>query len=199
MSVDEANRGGFQFRSNVQGVKIYTRHGDDGMTSLRVGGRVRKDDLAIELVGTIDEAQAFLGLARSTAHPGGWLDKTLTRIERDLWVLMAEVTTDESAHKGLEPGVTAVTKEMVDALEAEIDQITETLVLSASFAVPGETREAAQLDVARTIVRRAERLAVGLDLADSHVLVYLNRLSDLCWTLARSQEVEHPVQERERG
>ncbi len=180
-------------------MKIYTRHGDDGTTSLRVGGRVRKDDQAIDLVGVVDEAQAFLGLARSSAVRGEWLDETLTKIERDLWVLMAEVTTKSSARDQLEPGTTAVTPAMIEALEVEIDRVTATLDLSPNFAVPGESREAAELDVARTIVRRAERIAVGLDLDDSLVAMYLNRLSDLCWTLARSQESAHPVQRRARG
>lgn len=179
-------------------MKIYTRRGDDGTTSLRAGGRVRKDDLPIEVVGTVDEAQAYLGLARADAEPGGWLDRLLVQIERDLWVLMAEVTTAPSERMGLVPGTTAVSKEMVDALESEIDKVQAQLKLAPNFAVPGETRAAAQLDVARTIVRRAERLAVGLEFAGSHCVTYLNRLSDLVWSLARSQEENHPVNRRDR-
>lgn len=182
----------------VQRMKIYTRKGDDGSTSLRAGGRVRKNDLAMELVGTVDEAQAFLGLARAESERDGWLNERLARIERDLWVLMAEVTTVGKARAQLEPGTTAVNKEMVNALEREIDRIEATLSLAPKFAVPGETKQSALLDVVRTVVRRAERLAVGLDLHDSQIVIYLNRLSDLCWTLARSQESEHPVQLRER-
>ncbi|HUY07509.1 MAG TPA: cob(I)yrinic acid a,c-diamide adenosyltransferase [Acidimicrobiales bacterium] len=178
-------------------MKIYTRRGDDGTTSLRQGGRVRKDDLAIELVGTVDEAQAFLGLARAEAARGGWLDDLLQRIERDLWILMAEVTTSRLERSKLEPGATAVTQAMVELLELDIDRVYATLKLAPNFAVPGETRAAAQLDVARTVVRRAERLAVGLDIGGSHVKTYLNRLSDLVWTLARSQEELHPVQHRD--
>ena len=177
-------------------MKIYTRRGDDGTTSLRLGGRVSKDDLAIEVVGTVDEAQAFLGLARSATDRGSWLDDTLIAIERDLWVLMAEVTTPSEARDRLEPGVTAVTHEMVSHLEVEIDRVNATLSLSPNFAGPGESPLSAHLDVARTIVRRAERLAVGLHLEGSDAVMYLNRLSDLCWTLARSQEPTHPVQLR---
>ncbi len=180
-------------------MKIYTRRGDDGTTSLRLGGRVRKDDLAIELVGAVDEAQAFLGLARSAAERGSWIDEVLQRLERDLWVLMAEVTTASAERGTLEPGATAVSEEMIEWLETEIDEVQATLTLSPNFAVPGETRAAAQLDVARTVVRRAERIAVGCDLADSFVAKYLNRLSDLVWTLARSQEEIHPVQRRDRS
>jgi len=191
--------GGGVLPSKVQTMKIYTRRGDDGTTSLRQGGRVRKDDLAIELVGTVDEAQAFLGLARSTAESGSWLDVLLQRVERDLWVLMAEVTTANAQRSDLEPGVTAVSEEMVERLENDIDEVQATLTLSPNFAVPGETHAAALLDVARTVVRRAERLAVGCDFADSHLTKYLNRLSDLVWTLARSQEELHPVQRRDRA
>src|SRR5487761_2020376 len=175
-------------------MKIYTRRGDNGTTSLRQGGRVRKDHLRIELVGTVDEAQSFLGLARSGAERESWLDVLLKRVERDLWILMAEVTTADAEQSDLEPGTTAVSQEMVDQLERDIDDVQATLKLSPNFAVPGETRAAAQLDVARAVVRRAERIAVGCDLADSLVLTYLNRLSDLVWALARSQEELHPVQ-----
>ncbi len=178
-------------------MKIYTRRGDDGTTSLRQGGRVRKDDLAIELVGSVDEVQAFLGLARSTTERGGRLDALLQRIERDLWILMAEVTTARAERAGLEPGVTAVSEKMIEMLESDIDEFQATLKLSPNFVVPGETHSAALLDVARTVVRRAERIAVGCDLGDSHVTRYLNRLSDLVWTLARSQEEVHPVQLRD--
>lgn len=178
-------------------MKIYTRRGDDGTTSLRAGGRVRKDDAAIDLVGTVDEAQAILGLARADAERGAWLDKVLTRVERDLWILMAEVTTAPSERARLEPGVTAVTGEMVATLEDDIDRVSSMLTLSPNFVVPGETRAAAQLDVARTVVRRAERIAVTLDIADSQLVTYLNRLSDLCWALARSQESIHPVVRRD--
>lgn len=180
-------------------MKIYTRRGDDGTTSLRQGGRVRKDDRAIELVGTVDEAQAFLGLARSEAERGNWLDLLLERVERDLWILMAEVTTASAERPALKPGTTAVTEAMVDQLERDIDEVQSTLKVSPNFAVPGETRAAAQLDVARTIVRRAERIAVGCDFTGSFVTNYLNRLSDLVWALARSQEKLHPVQHRDHA
>ena len=178
-------------------MKIYTRRGDDGSTSLRQGGRVRKDDLAIKLVGSIDEAQAFLGLARSESERGSWLDGLLQRLERDLWILMAEVTTSEDERPSLEPGSTLVTEAMVVQLERDIDVVQKTLTLSPNFAVPGESRAAAQLDVARTVVRRAERISVGCDFSGSFVTAYLNRLSDLVWTLARSQEDLHPVQRRD--
>ena len=169
-------------------MKIYTRKGDDGTTALYGGGRVRKDDAAPEAYGTVDEAQAVLGMARSLAVPGGELDALLVAIEADLWVLMAELATEPAnAHK-LVDGASRVTPEMVTALEASIDDVSARFELPTDFVVPGQNPIAAHLDLARTVVRRAERRSLGVAAPDSHVLPYLNRLSDLCWALARWQE-----------
>lgn len=166
-------------------MKIYTRKGDDGTTGLYGGGRVPKDSAAPEAYGTVDEAQAALGLARAMADRGGELDAILVSVERDLWVLMAELATEpEHAHK-LVDGATRVTAEMVAGLEAMIDDLTARFEQPTEFVVPGEHLVAAQLDVARTVVRRAERRSMGVAAEGSQVLPYLNRLSDLCWTLAR--------------
>lgn len=178
--------------------RIYTRTGDAGTTALLGGGRVRKDHPAIELNGAVDEAQAFLGLARAECGRDSALDALLLGIERDLWVLMAEVATAPERRTQLRPGETAVTTAMVEALEAEIDAALAGMALERAFAVPGENRLAAALDVARTVVRRAERLAVNLAPEGSAVVPYLNRLSDLCWALARRSEDDHRVQHRTR-
>jgi cob(I)alamin adenosyltransferase len=172
-------------------LKIYTRRGDDGTTALRAGGRVRKDDEVVEATGTVDEAQSALGLARAECEAGGELDVLLVRLERELWVLMAELSTAKDERAALQPGVTSVTGEMVAALERDIDAALAGLELAPAFAVPGENRLAGQLDMARTVVRRAERLTVGLELEQSSVPAYLNRLSDLCWALARRHEDAH--------
>lgn len=177
-------------------MRIYTRRGDDGTTDLRAGGRVAKDSMSVEVNGAVDEAQAALGLARAESTPGGELDSLLTGLERDLWILMAEVATSPERRVDLVPGKTAVTVAMVAALEEKIDEVTAGLDLERGFAVPGGTRCSAALDLARTVVRRAERLAVTLDAlsagaGESLVCTYLNRLSDLCWVLARSSEGEH--------
>jgi cob(I)alamin adenosyltransferase len=172
-------------------VKIYTKKGDDGTTGLLFGGRVRKDSHRIETNGAVDEAQAALGLARAEVDPESSLDKMLIGLERDLWVLMAELATDESNRHKLEPGKTLVTAEMVVALEASIDEVAEKTEMPSEFVVPGQTRLSAALDYARTVVRRAERLAITLAPEGSQVVPYLNRLSDLCWMLARRQEGEH--------
>jgi cob(I)alamin adenosyltransferase len=171
-------------------MKIYTRKGDDGTTGLYGGGRVPKDSAAPEAYGTVDEAQAALGLARAACERGGELDALLIAIERDLWVLMAELATEpEQAHK-LVDGATRVTAEMVAGLEGHIDAFTARFEQPTEFVVPGEGELAARLDVARTVVRRAERRSMAVAAEGSHVLPYLNRLSDLCWTLARFTEGE---------
>ena len=173
-------------------MRIYTRRGDGGSTDLRVGGRVEKTSVAIEVNGAVDEAQAALGCARAEAEPGGELDGELIGLERDLWILMAEVATHPDRRDELVPGATAVTTAMIDALEATIDRHMAELDPARGFAVPGGSRCSAALDLARTVVRRAERNALRLDLpADCLVVPYLNRLSDLCWVLARTAEETH--------
>jgi cob(I)alamin adenosyltransferase len=188
-------------------VRIYTRRGDDGTTGLFHGGRVAKDSPRIEVNGAIDEAQAFLGLARAEAEAGSELDAVLVGLERDLYVLMAEVATDDDQRGRLVPGTSMVTAEMVGALETRIDDLTGRFEMPSDFVVPGQNRRSAALDVARTSVRRAERLAVASGLVApttaegdrSQVGPYLNRLSDLLWAMARWQEGDVHVPARPEG
>jgi cob(I)alamin adenosyltransferase len=168
--------------------KVYTRTGDDGTTGLLYGGRVRKDSELPTAYGAVDEAQAVLGVARAEAGPGTELDGLLVRLERDLYVLMAELATLPDNRRKLTPGQSAVTDEMVTDLEHLIDDVSARFEPPTEFVVPGESRVAAQLDVARTVVRRAERHALVAAPPPSRVVTYLNRLSDLLWTLARWQE-----------
>src|SRR6516225_4415591 len=137
-------------------MKIYTRKGDDGSTGLLFGGRVAKDSAAIEANGAVDEAQAALGLARAEIQQGSELDGLLVSLERDLYILMAEVATASKNRDKLVPGVSGVTSEMVDRLEGLIDELTERFPPISEFVIPGQDRVAACLDVARTVVRRAE-------------------------------------------
>jgi cob(I)alamin adenosyltransferase len=175
--------------------RIYTKTGDDGTTGLLYGGRVRKDSWRIELNGAVDESQAVLGLARAEAARGSEVHDRLTSLERELYVLMAEVATAPENRGKLTPGSSLVTPDMVAALEAGIDELLARFDMPSDFTVPGENRVSAALDLARTVVRRAERLAVaaptdpaaGLG-EGSLVLAYLNRLSDLLWAMARWQE-----------
>jgi cob(I)alamin adenosyltransferase len=171
-------------------VSIYTKRGDDGTTGLLYGGRVRKDAAVMQINGAVDEAQAAMGVARAEAVPGSDLDQLLTGLERDLYVLMAEVATDPSKRTKLVAGRTLVTVAMVEALEQRIDELTGQFDMPADFVVPGANRTSAALDVARTVVRRAERLAVSAPTPDSEVGRYLNRLSDLLWAMARWTEGE---------
>ena len=143
--------------------------------------------------GAVDEAQAALGLARAAAPAGSDLHQRLTGLARDLYVLMAEVATAPDNRHKLKAGTTLVTPAMVAALEAQIDELLERFDMPTDFTIPGENAAAAALDLARTIVRRAERLAVADPVEGSEVLAYLNRLSDLLWAMARWQEGEHTL------
>jgi cob(I)alamin adenosyltransferase len=170
-------------------MRIYTRRGDDGTTGLLYGGRVPKDSALPTAYGAVDEAQAVLGLARAECERGSELDGLLTRLERELWVLMGELATAPGNRSKLAAGQTLVTGEMATALEAVIDDLASRFEQPTDFVVPGQNRVAALLDLGRTVVRRAERHAVAAALPDgSHVVRYLNRLSDLLWTMARWQE-----------
>lgn len=178
--------------------RIYTKQGDDGTTGLFYGGRVAKDSLLPTAYGSVDEAQAVLGLARVEAAAAGEveLEGLLVSIMKDLWVLMAELATLPENRSKLTPGATAVTGEMVERLEHLIDELDTRFAPPTEFVVPGGTRTAAWLDLARTVVRRAERHALPAAPSPSQVVPYLNRLSDLLWTMARWQEGESlPVRE----
>ncbi len=148
--------------------KLYTGRGDDGTTGLYFGGRVPKDDVRPEAYGTVDEAQASIGLARAAVERGSELDDMLIGLERDLYVLMAELATaPENEHK-LTAGQTSVTDEMVDHLEALTDDIGSRFEFPTEFVVPGQSELAARLDVARATMppgrasrRRGGRLAVS--------------------------------------
>ncbi len=183
-------------------VSIATKRGDRGTTGLLYGGRVRKDSLRIECNGAVDEAQAAIGLARATlaaegaagpaAYAAGTIAELLVAVERDLWVLMAEVATAPANRHKLVAGVSLVTGEMLEHVESHVHALEAADVMPKEFVVPGQSTSSACLDVARTVVRRAERQAVRLRLPDdSFVVPYLNRLSDLCWLVARAVETEH--------
>jgi cob(I)alamin adenosyltransferase len=171
----------------------YTGKGDDGTTGLLYGGRVAKNSAAPEAYGAIDEAQAFVGLIRAEVEPGAELDDLLIEIARDMWVAMGELATDP---KNLQKLTSRVTQDMVDRVGARVAAIEERFEMPREFVIPGENRVAALCDVARAVVRRAERAAVGVAADDSFVLPYLNRLSSLLWVLARWQEGGHSLPSR---
>ncbi len=169
-------------------LRIYTKTGDDGTTGLLFGGRVAKDSIVMQINGTVDEAQAVMGMARSELEAGSEFDVLLTGLERDLYVLMAELATDPSNRSKLKAGSTMVTAGMVEMLEAHIDGLIDRIDMPTEFVIPGANRASAALDLARTVVRRAERLVVSEPVPGSMVAPYLNRLSDLLWALARFAE-----------
>jgi cob(I)alamin adenosyltransferase len=170
--------------------RLWTGKGDDGTTGLLYGGRASKASPRFEAIGAADEAQAAIGLARAEAAAGSELDTILTAVERDLWVLMAEVATEPENHAKLVEGQTLVSSAMVLAVEQVVLDIGGRFDLPAEFVVPGQDRTSALLDVARTVVRRAERAVLPVVADGSRAVPYLNRLSTLLWTLARWAEDE---------
>ena len=168
--------------------KIYTRTGDNGSTGLGDGARVGKDALRVEAFGTVDEANAAIGMARLHTA-GSCLDPILGRIQNDLFDLGADLCTpDRGKPLGYEP--LRIVAEQVKRLESEIDTLNARLKPLNSFILPGGTPAAAALHLARTITRRAERLMVALArLPDETVgppaLQYINRLSDLLFVAGR--------------
>ncbi|MBA3689820.1 MAG: cob(I)yrinic acid a,c-diamide adenosyltransferase [Actinobacteria bacterium] len=174
--------------------RIYTKTGDDGTTGLLYGGRVLKDDPATEAYGTTDEAVAALGLARSLCDDET-LSADLLALQRELFVVGADLATNPRERGKLTEGVSLVTEPMVERLEARIDALVNERALPQVFIVPGANPASAALDVARSVIRRAERHVVTLERdpereVNAEVRRYLNRLSDLVFVLARRQAGE---------
>jgi cob(I)alamin adenosyltransferase len=177
--------------------RIYTRKGDDGTTSLWYGGRVAKTDARTEAYGSIDEAGAALGVARSLCGPDdSELAADILRLQAELFVAGAELATAPEAGGRLEDGISRIDDDMVAALEPVIDRYMGRVDLPPKFVISGGTRLSAQLDVARTVIRRAERRTVALmeegELPSEAVMRYLNRASDLAFAMARFADVADP-------
>jgi len=168
--------------------KIYTRTGDDGTTGLVRGPRRMKYDLRVECYGTVDEANSFIGMARLSTASMPKLDRLLARIQNDLFDLGSDLATPGKDPEGGEPTL-RITQAQTDWLEEQIDYYNEGLQPLRSFVLPGGTPLAVALHLARTVTRRAERLVVELLAKEpdtsTAVLVYLNRLSDLLFVMAR--------------
>jgi cob(I)alamin adenosyltransferase len=172
-------------------MRIYTKKGDDGTTGLLYGGRVSKDDPRTDVYGTIDEVVSCLGVARA----GGLTERVeeiVVRVQRELFVVGAQLATAAENQRKLEEGVSKVSQEMTLRAERDIDELVDRHPLPQEFVLPGETLGSAGLDLARSTVRRAERKAVALEregrMPDPEILRYLNRLSDLLFALARHEE-----------
>lgn len=200
--VDAAGAPRGRRRAAIARSVVATGRGDDGTTGLLYGGRVAKDDPRTEAYGTVDEAVAALGVARAESgalSAGGELAEALRelpelllRVQRDLFVVAAELATNPDAFDRLQDGVTRVDEPMLTRVEADLARAEASITMPREFVVPGESRLSAAVEVARTVVRRAERRAITLardgGVAGPWLVPYLNRLADLLWVLARAVE-----------
>ncbi|MGH7667121.1 MAG: cob(I)yrinic acid a,c-diamide adenosyltransferase [Candidatus Dormibacteria bacterium] len=175
---------------------IVTKGGDRGETSLLYGGRVAKDDPRTEAYGALDEAISALGLARALCT-GSAVQERVLELQRECFTVGAELATAKGERSKLRAHFPTLEAEAVDALEAEVHQLEQTVGLPDGFVIPGGSPGAAALDLGRTLIRRVERRAVSLqrtgELDNPEVLRYLNRLSDLLFMLARQEEAGRTV------
>jgi cob(I)alamin adenosyltransferase len=177
-------------------VSIATKTGDAGETSLMYGRRVPKTDARVDAYGCVDELNAALGLARATANDP-LLSEQILAMQKELVVVMGELATSpEDLARYAKDGFQLTSAAMTDRLTSVVDDLEKNkLGKFKDWAVPGKTINSAALDLARTVCRRAERRAAALMAADANfnreILRYLNRLSDLCWLLARYAEQSH--------
>jgi cob(I)alamin adenosyltransferase len=179
-------------------VKIYTKKGDDGTTSLWYGGRVPKHHGRTEAYGALDEACSELGVARALcAGAEDGLAADILRLQNDIFVAGAELATAPEAADRLEDGVSRTTEEMVLGLEERIDHYMDQVELPPKFVIPGGNQLSAQLDVARTTIRRAERHITALneagELVGETIIHFINRASDLAYAMARYADVDDPA------
>jgi len=170
--------------------RIYTRTGDGGQTKLATGETVDKFDLRVEAYGAVDELNAVVGLVRLAGGDGDLLDPMLGRIQNELFDLGADLATPERPGKPLGWEALRILDSQVDRLEQEIDALNAELSDLTSFILPGGTPAATHLQLARTVCRRAERIAVRLaseegEAVSPAALKYLNRLSDLLFVMSR--------------
>ena len=192
-------------RPSIEKSAVATGRGDDGTTGLLFGGRIRKDDPRTEAYGTVDEAVAALGLARVELNVAGLSDlaESVLRWQREMFVVGADLATTPDATDRQVDDVSRVTEAMLEGVEAELGRWEESVEMPREFVVPGETRASAALEVARAVLRRAERRVIALErvveLESGWTVPYLNRLADLLWVLARAAEqAEHATATKAR-
>ncbi len=175
-------------------MKIYTRTGDDGTTSLFGGMRVSKDNARIEAYGAVDELNAVLGMAASLSGDDG-VTRLLQNIQRDLFTIGTDLATPPDRHKSVDD---RIIQSLVETLETAIDKLETSLPPLRQFILPGGHPCAAAIHVARTICRRAERRVIALGSAEAITpasRIFLNRLSDYLFVLARHVNHMHDVEE----
>lgn len=172
-------------------MKTFNKKGDRGNTSLLFGKRVPKSDLHCESYGTIDEAISSLGVARNLVKRAK-SKETILKVQKELFVLNAELATQCEDYDKLASKFKVVTAEMADGLESTIVQLEGEIEMPKAFVIPGANLASASLDVSRAIVRRAERRLVALkekgEISNDAILQYINRLADLLFVLARYEE-----------
>lgn len=176
--------------------KIYTRGGDSGKTSLVGGARVAKNSIRVEAYGSVDEANATIGLARAALDPSSAeesaLDQMLDFVQHRLFNCSSSLATPAEARTDATPSIST---EDVTRLESEIDRLTEATSALGGFVLPGGCEQSARLHVARTVVRKAERRVLDLahvEPVDEHLIAFINRLSDLLFAAARyTNSVQH--------
>jgi cob(I)alamin adenosyltransferase len=175
-------------------MKIYTKTGDDGSTSLFAGGRVSKTHLRVEAYGTVDELNSVLGAARAF-QPSAQTDGWLAQVQRQLFHLGADLATPLDAKSDW---IIRMDADTVRWLEQRIDEMTAALPPLTNFILPGGAAASAQIHIARTVCRRAERITAALQASEpvgEHALPYLNRLSDFLFTLARYENMRAGISE----
>lgn len=191
-------------RPAIETSAVATGKGDDGTTGLLYGGpRISKDDPRTEAYGTIDEAVAALGMARAALPgdaDGAELRALILRFQRELFVAGAELATTPDAWPRLEDGRTRVDESMLAGVEAVLADLEGRITMPTEFVVAGETPASAALELARTILRRAERRAITLQrerlVPGPWLVPYLNRLADLVWVMARFAETLEAAEAR---
>ena len=177
--------------------KIYTKYGDGGETSLLYGGRVSKNDLHTEAYGVSDEAVSTMGLARALSQDARVKD-ILRELQRELFTVAAELATDPQRYDLFKRHFKPVTPEMVTGMEELIDDLERSVEMPKVFILPGGSPASAAIDMARCMVRTAERRTVALNeqgkLTNLEVLRYMNRLGDLLFVLARYEDRAVPLE-----
>ena len=177
--------------------QLYTRTGDEGETGLLYGGRVSKADPRVEAYGTVDEAIAALGLARALTEERR-VKELLLHLQRELFTVAAELATVPDQYETFQRHFKPITPEFTSRLEESIEELKAAAELPRAFIIPGASGASAALDLARTVLRRAERHTVALKtaglLANQETLRYLNRMGDLLFILARYQDRGQPLE-----
>ena len=177
--------------------KVYTKFGDSGETSLLYGGRISKNSPNTEAYGIADEAVSVMGLARAMTSDER-VNDMLRQLQRELFTIAAELATDPGKYELFQQHFKPVTEEMVTSLEQAIDSLEEEFEMPKVFILPGGSQASAAIDLARCVIRTAERRVVAMAeqdmLTNGLIMTYLNRLGDLLFVLARYEDRDIPIE-----